>query len=50
MENSTQVQEKPTIQTAKAKYLVWEAASRSPSFSLPQETKDSGGLSLNPER
>lgn len=44
-----QVQEKPTLQTAKAKYLVWEAAGRSPSFSLPQETKDSRGLSLNPE-
>lgn len=28
--NSTQVQEKPTLQTAKAKYLVWEAAGRSP--------------------
>ena len=37
------------FQTAKAKCLVWEAAGRSPSFSLPQETKDSGGLSLSPE-
>ena len=37
------------FQTAKAKYLVWEVAGRSPSFSLPQETKYSGGLSLSPE-
>lgn len=47
--NSTQVQEKPTLQTAKAKYLVWEAAGRSPSFSLPPESKDSKGLPLIPK-
>lgn len=49
MVNGTQVQEKPTLQTVKAKYLVWEAADRSPSFSLPWQTKDSRELPLNPE-
>lgn len=49
MVNSTQVQEKPTLQTAKAKYLVWEAGDRSPSFSLSLETKDSRGRSSIPE-
>lgn len=46
---STQVQDKPTLQTRETKYLVWKAESRSPSFFLPRESKDSRGLPLNPE-
>lgn len=34
MVSNTQVQEKPTLQTAKAKYLVWEAADRKAHHSL----------------